>query len=243
MGEVLVVPRRHNLATMLMATMWGVGALILAWLAALRLDSGEHVTPWTWVAIGAFLMAAALTYWWEELWRALHPPMRFEPDELPTPFDWGEVARRMATYRDTEGADDSPEESDSVYLMILDTVTLEYVDIVREILSRYDGAASRHPIEPELGTDSSGRAFFVSSKEVWKLDPPIVLPSPHRNELILVDRIDAEARQREDGPWRWTVMHARAIDRATGEVGEHHREFSTAPGVSDLFGPRQVIGA
>lgn len=240
---MLRVPRRHDSARMLLATMWGVGAVMLAWPAAFRLDAGEHVTPSTWVAVGVFVVASAVTFWWEELWRALHPSMRFDPATLPAPFDWGEVTRRVGAYQDTEGADDSPEESDSVYLMIRDAVTLEYVDVVREILSRYDGAASWHPIEPELGTDRSGRACFVSSKDVWRLDPPVVLPSPHRNELILVDRIDAEARLREDGPWRWTVLHARAIDRVSGEVDEHRRELSTAPGVSDLFGPRQVIGA
>jgi hypothetical protein len=118
--------------------------------------------------------------------------------------------------------------SDSVYLMIIDAVTLEYVDVVREILSRYDSAASLRPIEPEVGTDLSGRPCFVSSKDVWMLDPPVVLPSPQRSELILVYRINAGAQLREDGPWRWTVVHARAIDRRSGEIGEHRREFCTA---------------
>lgn len=192
--------------------------------------------------VGVFLLAAAVTYWWDELWRALHPPMRFDPATLPQPFDWGEVARRVAAYREAEGEEDSPEESDSVYLMIRDAVTLEYVDAVRSILSQYDGSVSWHPIEPELGADRSGRACFVSCRDVWRLDPPVVLPSPHRG-LILVDRIDAVARLRDEGPWRWTEMHAREIDRVTGEVDEHRREMATAPGVSDLFGPRQVIGA
>lgn len=70
-----------------------------------------------------------------------------------------------------------------------------------------------------------------------------MLPSPYRNGLILVDRIDAVARLRDDEPWRWTELHAREIDRVTGEVDEHRWEMVTTPGVSDLLGPRQVIGA
>jgi len=169
--------------------------------------------------------------------------VRFDPATLPPPFDWWDVDRRMSAYRDTDGADDSPEELDSVYLTIRDTVTLEYVDVVRAMLKGYDGSVSWYPSEPELGSDQSGRACFVGWRESWKLDPPAVLPSPHRNELLLVDQIDAEAKLRADGPWRWTVMHGRAIDRVTGEVDEHRREFATAPGLSDMYGPRQVIGA
>src|SRR3954454_4596998 len=192
--------------------------------------------------VGVLLLAAVGSYWGDELWRALHPPVRLAPATLPQPFDWGEVARRMAAYRDAEGEGDSPEESDSVYLMIRDTVTLEYADVARRILSQYDGSVRWYAIEPELGADRSGRACFVSCRDVWRFDPPVALPSPYRG-LILVDRMDAVARLRDEGPWRWTEMHAREIDGVTGEVAEHRREMATVPGVSDLFGPRQVIGA
>lgn len=134
-----MAPRTHDAARTLLACMWCVGAGMLAWPAALEVDAGEQVSPWTWVMVGVFLLAAAVTYWWDQLWRVLYPPMRFAPATLPQPFDWGMVTRRVAEYRDTEGAEDSPEESDSVYLMIRDAVTLEYVDVVRKILSQYDG--------------------------------------------------------------------------------------------------------
>ena len=101
---------------------------------------------------------------------------------------------------------------------------------------------SWHPLEPELGVDQSGRACFVGSKDVWRLDPPIVLPSPHRRELLLVDRIDAEAHLRADGPWRKTVLYGRVIDAETGEVADRRTDLPTAPGISDMFGPRNVIG-
>src|SRR3954453_20737351 len=99
--------------------------------------------------VGVLLLAAVGSYWWDELWRALHPPIRFDPATLPQPFDWGEVARRMAAYRDAEGEGDSPEESDSVYLMIRDKVTLEYADVARRILSQYDGSVRWCASDPE----------------------------------------------------------------------------------------------
>jgi hypothetical protein len=225
-----MAPRKHDSAQALLAMMWGAGAGVLVVDAVSREQAGEQVTPWTWVIAGLCLVAAAATFAWDEIWRAMHPPMRFNPATLPRPFDWWEVDRRMSAFRDTDGAEDSPEELDSVYLTIRDTVTLEYVDVVREMLNGYDGTVSWCPSEPELGTDQSGRACFVSCKDSWKLDPPVVLPSPHRNELVLVDRIDAEAKLRADGPWRFTVLHGRAIDRGTGEVDEYRREFATPQG-------------
>ena len=130
-----MAPWKHESAFALLACMWVGGAGLLAWPAAVELDAGEQVSPWSWLMVGVLLLAAAGSYWWDELWRALHPPIRFDLRALPQPFDWGEVARRVAAFRDAEGEGDSPEESDSVYLMIRDSVTPKYVDIVRKVLS------------------------------------------------------------------------------------------------------------
>jgi len=237
-----VTPRRDSAQTLL-ALMWAGGAVVLAFEATVQHQAGEKVSPFAWVVVGILALLSLATYEWDVVWRVLRPPLTFEPATLPPAFDWGEVSRRMSTYQDADGAEDSPDELDSVYGAIHDAVTLEYVDVVREMLKGYDGSVSWHPIDPELGTDQSGRACFVGSKDVWRLDPPVVLPSPHRNELILVDRIDAEATLRADGPWRWTVMHGRLIDRGTGAVEDRRQEFFTAPGVGEVFGPRQVLGA
>ena len=98
------------------------------------------------------------------------------------------------------------------------------------------------PLEPEFGVDQSGRSCFVGSKDIWRLEPAVVLPSPYRSDrLLLVDRIDAEANLRSDGPWRKSILHGRVIDPLTGEVADRRTDHPTAPGISGMFGPRNVI--
>jgi hypothetical protein len=63
--------------------MWGMCAAMISWAGAVRLDAGEHVTPWAWVAVGGLVVVAALTYWWDVVWRVLHPPMWVDPATLP----------------------------------------------------------------------------------------------------------------------------------------------------------------
>lgn len=238
-------PPRRELPEKVLAGLLAVCGAYLLTVAMAQQDAGKEVSPWAWVGVGLFAAGALAAYQWHWLWWAMHPPLMLDPELLPAPFDWDEVYRRMNAYYDSEeAAEASPEENDGVYLAAHDAVTLGYVDTVRDMLKSYDGSVTHHPIEPELGTDQSGRACFVSSTDIWKLDPPVVLPSTHRsNKLLLVDRIDAEARLRPDGPWRMTVLHGRAIDPSTGEVADRPDEFPTAPGISDMFGPRNVIGA
>lgn len=146
-------------------------------------------------------------------------------------------------YVTADAATASPDENDSVYLAIHDAVTMEYVDVVRDLLKGYDGAISSYRLEPELGVDQSGPHCLVASKDVWRLDPAVVLPSPYRRDhLLLVDRIDAEARLRPDGPWRMSVLHGRVVDPVTGEVADRRTDHPTAPGISDMLGPRNVVG-
>lgn len=236
-------PPRREFPQAMLATAVAVVATVLTCEALAKHDAGEEVTPWAWPIVGFLIAAAAAIYEWHLLWRAWHPPLTLDPADLPSPFDWDEVLRRMNEYYTTEeAATAGPDETDGVYLAIHDAVTLDYVDVVRELLGGYEGSITRHELDPELDVDQSGRACFVGSKEIWRLDPAVVLPSPHRRELLLVDRIDAEARLREDGPWRKSVLHGRVIDPATGEVAERRTDLPTAPGISDIFGPRNVIG-
>jgi hypothetical protein len=236
-------PPRREFPQVMLAAAVAVVALALICGALAKHDAGENASPWAWPIAGFMVVAAAAIYQWHLLWRAWHPPLTLDPAALPAPFDWDEVWRRMNDYYGTEGAATAgPEETDGVYLAMHDAVTLDYVDVVRELLRSYEGSIERQQLEPELGVDQSGRSCFVGSKEIWRLDPPVALPSPHRRELLLVDRIDAEARLREDGPWRKSVLHGRVIDPATGEVADRRTDLPTAPGISDIFGPRNVIG-
>lgn len=236
-------PRPRDLARTTLAALL-VGSAFIVWgVLAVQREAGDQVPLGSWLVVPAFLVGAVVTYRWDRVWRLLHPPVRFDPATLPAPFDWGEIARRVWAHEDFEEPAQTPEESDSVYSIIHDVVEMEYVDAVRTILSSYDGSVTPHPTATELGTDRSGRTYFVSSLQAWTLEPPVVLPSPGRIGLVLVDRIDAVSRLREDVPWNWTVLHARDVDRLSGEVARTRQELYTAPGVSDHFGPRTVLGA
>lgn len=237
-------PPRRDLPQVLSAAVVAVFAVAMVVGGSGNHDAGTQVSPWVWPLAGVLLVFAVAIFEWHLLWRAWNPPLRLDPNALPATFDWDAVGRRMSDYYATaDAAGASPDENDSVYLAIHDAVTMEYVDVVRDLLKAYDGAISSYRLDPELGVDQSGRACFVGSKDVWRLDPAVVLPSPHRgDQLLLVDRIDAEARLRPDGPWRMSVLHGRVVDLVTGEVADRRTDHPTAPGISDMFGPRNVIG-
>lgn len=237
-------PPRRDLPQELLAAVVALFAVVMVFGVVAKQDAGEEVSSWAWPIAGLLLAAAAAIFEWHVLWRAWRPPLRLDPGALPSPFDWDAVGRRMREYYDTEdAATASPAEKDGVYLAIHDAVTMEYVDVVRELLTGYEGSVSWYPLEPEFGVDQSGRSCFVGSTDIWRLDPAMVLPSPYRSDrLLLVDRIDAEANLRPDGPWRKSVLHGRVIDPDTGEVADRRTDHPTAPGISDMFGPRNVIG-
>jgi hypothetical protein len=237
-------PPRRDLPQVLLAAVVAVFAVAMIVGGSAKQDAGTEVSPWVWPIAGLLLVAAVTIFEWHLLWRAWHPPLMLDPGALPATFDWDAVGRRMSDYYDTaDAATASPDENDSVYLAIEDTVTMEYVDVVRDLLKGYDGEISSYRLDPEVGVDQSGRACFVGSKDIWRLDPAVVLPSPHRrDQLLLVDRIDAEAHLRPDGPWRMSVLHGRVVDPVTGEVAFRRTNHPTAPGISDMFGPRNIIG-
>lgn len=237
-------PPRRDLPQELLAAVVALFAVVMVFGVVAKQDAGEEVSSWAWPIAGLLLAAAAAIFEWHVLWRAWRPPLRLDPGALPSPFDWDAVGRRMREYYDAEdAATASPAEKDGVYLAIHDAVTMEYVDVVRELLTGYEGSVSWYPLEPEFGVDQSGRSCFVGSTDIWRLDPAVVLPSPYRSDrLLLVDRIDAEANLRPDGPWRKSVLHGRVIDPDTGEVADRRTDHPTAPGISDMFGPRNVIG-
>lgn len=237
-------PPRRDLPQELLAAVVALFAVVMVFGVVAKQDAGEEISSWAWPIVGLLLAAAAAIFEWHVLWRAWRPPLRLDPGALPLPFDWDAVGRSMREYYDTEdAATASAAEKDGVYLAIHDAVTMEYVDVVRELLTGYEGSVSWYPLEPEFGVDQSGRSCFVGSTDIWRLDPAVVLPSPYRSDrLLLVDRIDAEANLRPDGPWRKSVLHGRVIDPDTGEVADRRTDHPTAPGISDMFGPRNVIG-
>lgn len=214
-------PPRRDLPQVLLAAVVAVFALAMVVGGSAQQDAGAEVSPWVWPIAGVLLVAAVAIFEWHLLWRAWNPPLRLDPSALPATFDWDAVGRRMTDYYATaNAAAASPDENDSVYLTIHDAVTMDYVDVVRDLLKGYDGEI-----------------------DSYRLDPAVVLPSPHRgDQLLLVDRIDAEARLRPDGPWRMSVLHGRVVDPVTGEVANRRTDHPTAPGISDMFGPRNVIG-
>ena len=139
-------PPRRDLPQELLAAVVALFAMVMIVGVLTKQDAGEEVSPWAWPIIGFLLAVAAAIFEWHLLWRAWRPPLRLDPDALPPTFDWDAVGRRMRDYYATEeAATASPDENDSVYLAIHDAVTMEYVDVVRELLARFDGSVSWYP--------------------------------------------------------------------------------------------------
>jgi hypothetical protein len=207
-----------------------------------RIRDGHHVSWWVWVGVAVLLAVGVLLVGWPWFARLVRPPMRYDIATLPPRFSRRDVAERVrgqewvSDLQAEADASDDPELKDRAYLLVEDLVDMEYVEVVRGCMAGRELRVRRLPVVHEPGTDSSGRPFVETMRESWRLEEPIVVPGrQERHPWILVDQIDACARYTDDGVYRWTGLHGRAIDPVTGEVARTREETYAGAGIADLL--------